>query len=107
VSTLRDLLQAAFGDDLTLGEELSGGMSRVFVAEERDLGRRVVVKALPPDLGSALSVKRFLRESRVAARLQHPHIVLFFDNSPASSLDRQVAFLLAWCGHLTTICPHW
>jgi serine/threonine-protein kinase len=36
-----------------------GGMSRVFVAKETALGRQVVVKVLPPDLGpSSQSVHR-------------------------------------------------
>lgn len=50
-------------------------MSRVFVAEELSLGRRVVLKVLTPELGHALSAARFEREMRLAARLQHPHIV--------------------------------
>src|SRR5262245_50719175 len=50
-------------------------MSRVFLAEERELGRRVVIKVLPPDLAAAVSEERFRREIHLAARLQHPHIV--------------------------------
>jgi serine/threonine-protein kinase len=50
-------------------------MSRVFLAEERSLGRRVVVKVLPPDLAGGVSIQRFEREISLAARLQHPHIV--------------------------------
>lgn len=50
-------------------------MSRVFLAEELALGRRVVLKVLSPDLAHVLSAERFEREMRVAARLQHPHIV--------------------------------
>ena len=52
-----------------------GGMSRVFVAQETDLGRRVVIKVLPPDLAAGLSIDRFRREIQLAASLQHPHIV--------------------------------
>ena len=50
-------------------------MSRVFVAEELSLGRKVVVKVLPPDLAATVNVERFRREIQLAARLQHPHIV--------------------------------
>jgi serine/threonine-protein kinase len=50
-------------------------MSRVFVAEETALGRRVVVKVLAPELTEGLSAERFAREVRLAARLQHPNIV--------------------------------
>ena len=50
-------------------------MSRVFVAEETSLGRKVVVKVLPPDLAATVNVERFRREIQLAARLQHPHVV--------------------------------
>ena len=50
-------------------------MSRVFVAEETALGRRVVLKVLPPETAAGVSVERFKREISLAARLQHPHIV--------------------------------
>ena len=50
-------------------------MSRVFLAEDTRLGRQVVVKLLSPELGAGVSVERFEREIRLAARLQHPHIV--------------------------------
>jgi tRNA A-37 threonylcarbamoyl transferase component Bud32/tetratricopeptide (TPR) repeat protein len=73
---LREQLQTTFGSAYTLERELGGGgMSRVFVAEETALGRKVVVKVLPPDLGASVNVDRFRREIRLAARLQHPHIV--------------------------------
>src|SRR5262249_28886746 len=52
-----------------------GGMSRVFVAEETRLGRRVVIKVLPPDLALEMRVDRFNREIQLSASLQHPHIV--------------------------------
>ncbi|MGH7701920.1 MAG: protein kinase domain-containing protein [Gemmatimonadales bacterium] len=52
-----------------------GGMSRVFLAEELQLGRKVVVKVLPPELGAGLNIDRFRREIQLAASLQHPHIV--------------------------------
>ncbi len=50
-------------------------MSRVFLAEERALGRRVVVKIVPADVGEGVNVERFRREIQLAARLQHAHIV--------------------------------
>lgn len=74
---MSDLLtQLQLDDRFRIDRELgAGGMSRVFVAEERALGRLVVLKVLPPELTSVLSAARFEREVRVAARLQHPHIV--------------------------------
>ena len=68
-------LQAALGGRYVLDRELGGGgMSRVFVAEETTLGRRVVVKVLAPALAAELDTGRFQREIRIAAGLQHPHI---------------------------------
>ena len=75
-SSLRDQLQAALGDAYLLERELGGGgMSRVFVALDRALGRQVVVKVLLPELGAGVNVERFRREIQVAAKLQHPLIV--------------------------------
>jgi serine/threonine-protein kinase len=50
-------------------------MSRVFVAADTTLGRRVVVKVLPAEMAAGISIDRFRREIALAARLQHPHIV--------------------------------
>ena len=73
---LRDQLQHTLGASYTLDRELGGGgMSRVFMAEDTVLGRSVVVKVLPPEMASGVSIERFKREISLAARLQHPHIV--------------------------------
>ncbi len=76
MTELREQLQKTLGDNLTLEQELGGGgMSRVFVAHESALGRKVVVKVLPPDMAAAVNIDRFRREIQLAAQLQHPHIV--------------------------------
>jgi serine/threonine-protein kinase len=73
---LRDRLQEILGSDFSVERELGGGgMSRVFVAMDNSLGRRVVVKVLPRDLAAGVSIDRFQREIMLAAALQHPHIV--------------------------------
>src|SRR5918911_2926592 len=73
---LRDQLQANLGSGYRLERELGGGgMSRVFVAEDAALGRRVVVKVLAPELAAGINAERFRREILLAAQLQHPHIV--------------------------------
>ena len=73
---LRDQLQRTLGDAYSLERELGGGgMSRVFVATESALGRRVVVKVVPGASAGSVSIDRFKREIQLAARLQHPHIV--------------------------------
>src|SRR5512142_418547 len=72
VASLQDSLGAAYTIERELG---GGGMSRVFLAEETRLGRRVVVKLLSPEMSAGVSAERFEREIKLAARLQHPHIV--------------------------------
>lgn len=64
------------GPAFTLERELGGGgMSRVFLATEVALKRRVVVKVLPIEMAQGLSAERFAREITLAAQLQDPHIV--------------------------------
>jgi tetratricopeptide (TPR) repeat protein len=76
VSDLRGDLQRTLGDAYRLERELGGGgMSRVFVAEEARLERKVVVKVLSPDLAQGLSADRFEREIRTVAGLQQANIV--------------------------------
>ena len=75
VADLLDQLQGALGATYRLERELGGGMSRVFVAEDIRLGRKVVLKVLPPEFVGGVNIERFEREIRLAARLQHPHIV--------------------------------
>src|SRR5918998_1752168 len=73
---VRAYVQQSLGAAYTLERELGGGgMSRVFVARDQALGRRVVVKVLPPELAAALSIERFKREIMLSAALQHPNIV--------------------------------
>jgi tetratricopeptide (TPR) repeat protein len=76
MSELHDRLQTALGNAYKIEKELGGGgMSRVFLATETALGRRVVVKVLPPEMAAGVNIERFRREIQLAASLQHPHIV--------------------------------
>ncbi|MEO8193598.1 MAG: protein kinase [Gemmatimonadales bacterium] len=73
---LLEKLESVLGDTYTIERELGGGgMSRVFVAEERTLERKVVIKVLPEELGAVVNSERFKREMQLAAKLQHPQIV--------------------------------
>src|SRR5215207_3849564 len=75
-TAVAERLQRALGEGYRVGRELGGGgMSRVFLVEDLDLERSVVLKVLPPDLAAGLSAERFKREIQLAAKLQHPHIV--------------------------------
>ena len=69
-------LQHNLGSAYSLERELGGGgMSRVFVATEHRLNRRVVVKVLAPELMHGVSAERFEREILLAASLQQANIV--------------------------------
>ena len=69
-------LQAALGPSFVIQRELGGGgMSRVFLADDLRLERRIVVKVLAPELAAGVNADRFRREILLAAGLQHPHIV--------------------------------
>ena len=81
------MLQDALAGRFTIERELGGGgMSRVWVATETALDRRVVLKVLPPQLAHAISADRFRQEMRVAAQLSHPHIVPLFTSGMAGEL---------------------
>ena len=71
-----ELLKVAFEGVYKVEKEMkSGGMSRLFVATDIELHRRVVIKILPPELTSPMMLARFRRESKVTALLHHPHIL--------------------------------
>jgi eukaryotic-like serine/threonine-protein kinase len=75
-SSLLDQLQSTLGSTYSIERELGGGgMSRVFVADEPRLGRKVVVKVMSPDLAAGISNERFEREIKLAASLQQANIV--------------------------------
>jgi serine/threonine-protein kinase len=68
--------QSLLAPDYTLERELGGGgMSRVFLATARKLGRKVVIKLLSSELSATLSTERFAREIQLAASLQQANIV--------------------------------
>jgi serine/threonine protein kinase len=57
-----------------------GGMSHVFLAEHAVLGKRVAVKVLSAGLrADKIARRRFVREARAAAAIEHPNIVHVFD----------------------------
>ncbi|UCG86106.1 MAG: serine/threonine protein kinase [Gemmatimonadota bacterium] len=63
-----------------------GGMAVVYLAHDRKHDRDVAVKCLLPDLAATLGSDRFLREIRVTANLQHPHILPLYDSGEVDGL---------------------
>ena len=60
-----------------------GGMATVYLAHDLRHDRPVALKVLSPDLAAVLGSERFQREIRVAARLQHAHILAVHDSGEA------------------------
>lgn len=76
VSDLRNRLEAALGSGYACERELPGGAaSRLFLAMETALSRRVVIKVLAAEAASAVGAARFQQEMELTAQLQHPHIL--------------------------------
>ena len=57
-----------------------GGMSVVYLARDRKLKRPVAIKVLDPSVSKRIGAERFLREVRITATLQHPHILPLLDS---------------------------
>jgi serine/threonine protein kinase/tetratricopeptide (TPR) repeat protein len=74
-------LADALRDRYVIERELGrGGMATVYLARDLKHDRPVALKVLHPELAKALGPDRFLREIKLAARLQHPHILSVHDS---------------------------
>ena len=70
----------AFGPYHIAGTAGAGGMGVVYRAEQRSLARVVALKVIRPDIAQSGDYRsRFLREARLAAAVDHPHVVSVFD----------------------------
>ncbi len=89
---LRDGLQQALGSRYVLDRELGrGGMATVYLAHDVRHDRAVALKVLHAELARSVGPDRFLREIRLSARLQHPHILTVLDSGDA---DGQLWFTM-------------
>jgi TolB-like protein/Tfp pilus assembly protein PilF len=83
-SALLNRLRASLADRYRIERELGrGGMASVFLAHDLKHDRPVAIKVLHPELAQVLGSERFLREIRLSARLQHPHILPVHDSGDA------------------------
>ena len=79
------LLQSGLADRYALERELGrGGMAVVYLARDLKHDRPVALKVLLPELAASLGAERLQREIRLAARLQHPHILAVHDSGETS-----------------------
>jgi len=84
---LLEQLRTSLPDRYRIEREIGrGGMATVFLAHDVKHDRAVAIKVLHPDLAATLGPERFLLEIKVAARLNHPHIVPLHDSGQAGSL---------------------
>jgi eukaryotic-like serine/threonine-protein kinase len=82
-----DQLQSAIADRYKVERELGrGGMATVFLATDVRHERQVAIKVLHPDLAATIGAERFEREIKLAAKLQHPHILGLIDSGEANGL---------------------
>ena len=73
LASVRRALAAEYDVERELGR---GGMAVVFKARDKELDRTVALKVLPLELTPVATVaERFKREARLAASLDHPHII--------------------------------
>src|SRR3954453_12835179 len=85
MADVRPALAESLRDRYTLERELGrGGMATVYLAHDLRHDRPVALKVLHPELAQLLGTERFLREIKLAARLQHPHILSVHDSGESA-----------------------
>ncbi len=106
---LGDALRDRYAFERELGR---GGMTTVYLAQDHKHSRLVALKVLHAELATTLGPERFLREIKVPARLDHPHILPLLDSGADAGLlwytmpyaegetlrDRLRREILAWRG---------
>lgn len=71
--------QANFGRYALLERVGVGGMGEVWSAYDPELGRRVAIKILKPNLGAPTAPQRLIREAQAMAQLNHPNVATVHD----------------------------
>ncbi len=80
IDRVRDAFTGRYAIERVLGV---GGMATVYLARDLKHERDVAVKVLRPELAAAVGSDRFLREIRITAQLNHPHILPLLDSGEA------------------------
>ena len=77
VDRLKLALAGRYGIEREIG---AGGMATVFLAHDLKHDRSVALKVMHPELSAVLGPERFLREIRIVASLNHPHVLSLYDS---------------------------
>src|SRR6266436_4539195 len=84
MADISERVRASLAGRYTIERELGrGGMATVYLARDLKHDRPVALKVLRPELAAVLGAERFLREIRLTAQLQHPHILTLIDSGQA------------------------
>ncbi len=83
IHRVRKALSSRYAIERELG---AGGMATVFLARDLKHVREVAVKVMRPELTAAVGPDRFLREIRITAKLNHPHILPLHDSGEADDV---------------------
>ncbi len=87
MSDLLERIKRSLAERYMIDRELGrGGMAVVYLARDLKHDRDVALKVLRPELGRSIGTDRFLREIRIEASLQHPHILPLHDSGEADGL---------------------
>ena len=85
MSALDSRFAEVLADRYRLERELGrGGMATVYLAHDLRHDRPVALKVLHSELAASIGPERFLLEIKIAARLQHPHILPVHDSGEAA-----------------------
>ena len=83
LETLQLRLEGKYRVERELGR---GGMATVYYAHDLVHDREVAIKVLNPELSATIGAERFNREITLASRLNHPHILGFYESGQADNL---------------------
>ena len=90
VTQLQEGLTGRYSIERELGR---GGMATVFLTRDLRHDRPVALKVLYPEIAAGVGLERFQQEIRLAAKLQHPHILAVHDSGDVPSLPGEPSLL--------------
>lgn len=102
----RNVLPTKIGGYKVLALIGRGAMGQVYLAEDESLERRVAIKVMhPARAGEAASRKRFIRESRATAAIEHPHVVTIYQVGEHVQAGEQAGlpYIVMQCLHGDTL----